>query len=64
MYSESLDLIKQRDNKRYVFEKSKGNIFCKLYCQLRIIDQREIKFAKSEFFSNKTVENKNSPRTL
>ena len=57
--SEILDLIKQRDLYLYQFKKSKDRAVYKLYCQFRNKVQREIKIAKSEFFSN-TI----SPRKL
>lgn len=62
--SEILDLIKQRDHYLYQFKKSKDSAIYKLYCQLRNKVQREIKEAKSEYFSNKIEENKNCPRKL
>lgn len=48
----------------YQFKKGNGKEDYKLYCQLRNKVQREIKSAKSEYFSNKIEENKNNPRKL
>ena len=61
---EILDLIKQRDNCLHLFKKSKSNSYYTLFCQLRNKVRRKIKFAKSEYFSNKMEENKKSPRKL
>ena len=62
--SEILDLIKQRDSCLYQFKKSKNRNYYTLFCQFRNKVQRKIKFAKSEYFSNKIEENKNNPRKL
>ena len=64
MSSEILELIHSRDKFLYSFKKSGIQEEYKRFCEMRNKVQREIKKAKSEYFSNKIDEDKENPRKL
>lgn len=53
-----LELISIRDSLLYKFRKDKNKQIYKSYCMYRNFVQREVKAAKSEYFSNNFEENK------
>ena len=64
MSSEILDSIKLRDSYLYKFRKHGSHEYYSLFCKVRNVVQREVKNAKSNYFSNQISENRNKPKSL
>jgi len=64
MCNEILDAIKERDNLLYRFRKHQEPSVYKEYCKSRNKIQRDIKKAKSDYFSDKIEEHKSNPKKL
>ena len=64
MTTEIYEMIKSRDEFLYKFKKHGSQSDYKEFCKFRNRIQREIKLAKSNYFSNKIEENRNNPRKL
>ena len=64
MTAEILNLIKERDHFLSLHKKYKKHEHYKQYCYLRNKVQREVKSAKSSYFTNKIEENRNEPKKL
>ena len=65
MASAILDLIKFRDS--YLYKRKHGSHddeYYSLFCKFRSIVQREVKNAKSTYFSNQISENRHKPNSL
>ena len=64
MSSEILNFIKLRDSFMYKFRKHGSHEDHSLYLKYRNIVQREVKKAKSNYFSEQISENRNNPKSL
>ena len=64
MTCEILSHIRNRDKLLYSFRKSGDSFTYKEYCTVRNRVQREIKLAKSSYFSEQIEENQNDPKRL
>jgi Holliday junction resolvasome RuvABC DNA-binding subunit len=64
MSSKIFELIKQRDSYLYKFKKNGCKEDFKTFSEIRNNVQRQIRKAKSEYFSNKVEENKFYPKKL
>ena len=64
MSTEILNLIKERDELLLKYRKSNNSEDHKKFCMIRNKVQREVKSARSNYFSDKIEENKNDPTRL
>ena len=64
MDSYILDLIRERDRFLYTFKKHRNEEDYKKFSKLRNLVQREVRAAKSEYFSQQIEENKDQPKKL
>ena len=64
MSSEILDHIKTRDHYLYKFRKYGCHEDFSCYCKFRNVVRREVKHAKSSYFTDQIAENRNNPKGL
>ena len=64
MTTEILNLITERDELLYKYKKNNKSEDYKKFCFIRNKVQREVRLAKSNYFSDKIEENKNDPKKL
>ena len=62
MTSDIIEMIRERDRFLYIFKKSKLPEDHRKFCELRNKVQRQVKTAKSEYFSNQIEQDRDNPK--
>ena len=64
MTSDIIEMIRERDRFLYIFKKSKLPEDHRKFCELRNKVQRQVKTAKSEYFSNQIEQDRDNPKKI